>query len=116
MSTNRIRRGGLALIAVLLLAVGLTGCGDYYDDDYYGGTLEIRNDPTSFEVIEYVNVWIPGFPIESYAMFLLPGERDFIDLYPDSYDVELEWSDGFVEYFPFVDVFDHATTLIVGVY
>ena len=45
----------------------------------------------------------------------MPGETDFIDLYPDSYTVELEWSDALVETFDFVDVFDHATTLIVGV-
>ena len=98
-----------------LLAVGLSGCGDYYDDDYYGGTLEVRNDPTSVESIEYVNAWVDGGPIESFAMFLMPGEVDYIDFYPDTYTIQLEWSDPLVETFPFVDIFDHATTLLVGI-
>ena len=115
MSTNTFLRRGLPMIVLLVVSLSLAGCGDYYDDDYYGGTLQVTNDPSSFEVIEFVNLWVPGGPIESYAFFLMPGETDFIDLYPDSYTVELEWSDALVETFDFVDVFDHATTLIVGV-
>ena len=115
MTTNLLPRRGLALLAVAVLALGLVGCGDYYDDDYYGGTLEVRNDPTSFESIEYVNVWVDGGPIESFAMFLLPGENDFIDFYPDTYTVQLEWSDALVETFPFVDIYDDSITLIVGI-
>lgn len=117
MSTHLLARRGLALVVVAFLAIGLAGCGDYHDDDYYyyGGTLAIENDVTSFEVIDFVHVWVPGGPVETFAMFLLPGEIDYIDFYPDSYDVELEWSDGLIDYFPGVDIFDGETTLIVGV-
>lgn len=113
-ATTRMHRGGFALIAAVLFALTLSGCGPYYHDDYYGGVLEVRNDPASIEAIDYVHLWVPGGPIESFAMFLLPGEIDTIDLYPDTYTVQFEWSDAVLDTYPGIDIYDDSVTVLVG--
>ena len=106
----------LALLAVLAVpSLGLAACGDCCNDDYvYGGSLRVVNDPVSFNGIDTVQVSVPGGPIEPFDVFLAPGEDAFIDLYPDSYDVSLLWSDATFDDFFGVDVFDHDTTTLVA--
>lgn len=90
---RRLAAPALAL-AIALPAAGCGG-GDHYE--VYGGTLEVVNNPSSFEVIETVEISQPFGPVESYFVDLLPGETFEVDLFPDFYDVDVFWSDGFAE-------------------
>lgn len=99
-------------LGLAALALPACGGGGYYSPR--SGTLEVRNDSFSFEGIDAVEVSQPFGPIDRYDVFLAPGERDFIDLIPDYYDVDLLWSDGLVDSFYGVDVYDGATTVITG--
>lgn len=81
----------------LAVALPVAGCGGGGHYEVYGGTLEVVNNPASFEVIEAVEISQPFGPIESYVVNLLPGETFEIDLFPDFYDVDIFWSDGFAE-------------------
>jgi hypothetical protein len=109
-----------AVILVLFAAAfAVAGCGccdddDYYDDGVYGGTLEVLNSAFSVEGIDSLDLYVPGGPIETYDVFLLPGENVFIDLYPDDYEVDLFWSAGPMEPFWPVSIWDNEITTIVG--
>ncbi len=107
---------GLAVpVLAVAAAVGLGGCGGgghHYDDYVYGGTLEIVNDPASFEIIEVIEVSQPFGPIEQYIVDLFPGETFELDLFPDFYDVAAYWSDGFEEFFT-VEIEDRLYTTVV---
>ena len=74
----------------------------------------MRNSPFCFEGIDFVEISTPFGPVDSFDVFLAPGDRDFIDLIPDVYDVELFWSDGSSDLFFAVDVFDFETTVLTG--
>lgn len=109
----RRRRSALALLAVLLMAAASSGCGGYGRRyDVYGGTLEVVNHPASFDIIDVVEISQPFGPVESYVVLLLPGETFEIDLYPDTYDVDVFWNGGLVEGVT-VDVFDDLVTTVV---
>ena len=116
MSTLRtLVRRVLALVIVGAALLALPACGGgggYYDP--YVGTLEVRNDGFSLFWIDTVEVSQPFGPIDAYDVFLAPGERDFIDLAPDLYDVEFFWSDGWSDFFPGVAIYDGSTTVLVG--
>lgn len=101
-----------ALVALPLVACG--GGGLYGPYDPVAGTLEVRNDPFSFEGIDYVEVSQPFGPTEHYNAFLAPGDRDYFDLIPDTYDVDLFWSDGSIDTFFDVDIYDFSTTVVTG--
>ena len=99
-----------------LAALSLTGCGGGGYGFYapVGGTLEVRNAPFSFEGIDAVEISQPFGPTDHYDVLLAPGERDFIDLIPDYYDVDLLWSDGTVDSFYSIDVYDGGTAVVTG--
>ena len=106
----------LAGPAILLLAaIPAVGCGG---GGYYGppaGTLEVRNSPSSFEGIDAVEVSTPFGPIDHFDVFLAPGEREFIDLVAGGYDVDLLWSDNWVDTIYAVGIYDGTTTTVTGV-
>ena len=108
------RLAGPALVGIVSLLVPACGGGGGSSYDPYVGTLEVRNDSFSFFGIDTVEVSQPFGPVDAYDVFLAPGERDFIDLAPDLYDVELFWSDGSSDFFPGIAVYDHDTTVLVG--
>lgn len=99
-------------IAASLLTPGCGGGGGYYDP--FVGTLEVRNDVFSIFGIDTVEVSQPFGPVDAFDVFLAPGERDFIDLLPDLYDVELFWSDGSSDFFSGIAIYDHETTVLLG--
>lgn len=105
---RRLAAPALAL-AVALPAAGCGG-GDHYE--VYGGTLEVVNNINSFEVLEVVEISQPFGPIESYIVDLFPGETFEVDLFPDFYDVDVFWSDGFAEGVT-VDIEDGLVTTVV---
>ena len=78
------------------------------------GTLEVRNDPASINRIDAVEVTPPFGPVEHFDTFLAPGESFFVDLFPDSYDVELFWSDSTTHLVTGVDIFEGTTTTVTG--
>lgn len=96
--------------AVALAAPACGGSGGYYEP--FVGTLHILNDFDSVFTIVAVEVSQPFGPIDGYDVFIEPGYDDFIDLYPDVYDVELFWSDGWSDFYPDVPIYDHDTTPI----
>ncbi len=106
---RRLAAPALAL-AVALPAAGCGGGGDHYE--VYGGTLEVVNNINSFEVLEVVEISQPFGPVESYIVDLFPGETFEVDLFPDFYDVDVFWSDGFVEGVT-VDIEDGLFTTVV---
>ena len=117
MSTLRTTLRRLAAPALAgLLALSLPGCGGGGYGFYapVGGTLEVRNSSFSFEGIDAVEVSQPFGPVDHFNVYLAPGERDFIDLIPDSYDVDLLWSDGSVDSFFGIDIYDGSTTVVTG--
>lgn len=94
------------LAALTLVFVAATGCGGSgYYDEVLGGTLEVVNDPLSVESIERIEISVPFGPIEAYDVLLLPGDGWQIDLFPDSYDVDVYWSDLTVDHLV-IDVYD----------
>lgn len=112
---RRFARFRLALAGFAALAlVGVTGCGGGgggYSEPYVG-TLEIENSVFSSFGVDSVDIDEVGGPDHfSYNVFLAPGEFTDFDLFPDSYDITVFWSNGDVEFF-FVDVFDHTTTYL----
>lgn len=110
----RLRWAGLLLLlaAVLLATASCGGGGGWYYEPY--GTLEVRNDPFSFEGIDAVELSMFLGPIDHYDLFLAPGDLDWIDLIPGTYDVDILWSDGAVDTFFDVDIYDGATTIVTG--
>jgi len=110
---SRWLRGLAVPVLALVAAVGLGGCGGGgHHDSVYGGTLEVVNDPASFEIIEVIEISQPFGPIEQYFVDLFPGETFEIDLFPDFYDVGAYWSDGFEEFFT-VEIVDGLYTTVV---
>ena len=109
-----LARKVLAPAILVLAAIPATGCGGGGYGYGPGGTLEVRNDPGSFEGVEAVEVSTPFGPIDHFDVFLAPGERDFIDLIPDVYDVDLLWSDSSVDTIYAVDIYDGSTTVVTG--
>jgi hypothetical protein len=116
MSTLRTTLRRLAAPVLLALAaIPFAGCGG---GGYYapvGGTLEVRNSPISFWGLDAVEVSQPFGPTDHFNVYLAPGERDFIDLIPDTYDVDLLWADGSVDSFSAIDVYGYSTTVLTGV-
>ena len=111
----KLARRLAAPLALGLVAISIAACGGGgYADAPRAGTLEVRNDSFSFEGIDAVEVSQPFGPIDRYDVFLAPGERDFIDLIPDYYDVDLLWSDGTVDSFYSIDVYDGGTAVVTG--
>ena len=110
---RRLSLGFLAASALGLFSLVAAGCGGggWYSP---GGTLEVRNDPGSFEGIDAVEISTLFGPIDHIDVFLAPGERDFIDLIPDVYDVDLLWSDNSIDPFPGTVIFDGLTTVVTG--
>jgi hypothetical protein len=104
----------LALLGVVLVGTSACGCCDDDGDDYYGGTLQVVNDPQSDFGIETVGVSVPGGPVELFDVFLAPGEDAFIDVYPDDYDVDLWWSDLYQETIFGVSIWDDEVTQLIG--
>ena len=115
MSTLRSMLRRLAAPILLgLLSIPFSGCGG---GGYYapvGGTLEVRNSSVSFEGIDAVEVSQPFGPTDHFDVFLAPGERDFIDLIPDVYDVDLLWSDGSIDSFFGVYIYGYSTSVVTG--
>lgn len=114
MTTLLRRLAAPAVLAACALASTACGGGGY---GWYGaasGTLEVRNDPFSFEGIDAVEISQPFGPTDHYDVFLAPGERDFIDLEPDWYDVHLLWSDFSVDTFYGVRIYDDGTSVVTG--
>ncbi len=109
------RRTGLAALLLLAtaLAVGCGGGGGWYSPEY--GTLEVRNDPFSFEGIDAVEVSQFLGPVDHYDLFLSPGELDWIALVPGDYDVDVLWSDGSVDTYFDVGLYDGLTTTVTAV-
>lgn len=105
-------RTPIALAALLTLALALPGCGGGYGS-YYGGTLEVENDPVSFFDIDAFEVQAGFGPIDHYDVGLTNGDVFAVDLYPDDYSVELFWSDGSSDVF-FVSVLDGYTVTVTG--
>ena len=99
--------------SVAFLSLAACGGGGYFYAPR-AGTLEVRNATFSFEGIDAVEVSQPFGPTDRFDVFLAPGERDFIDLIPDTYDVDLLWSDGTVDSFYAVDVYDGGVAVITG--
>jgi hypothetical protein len=102
-----------AVLFALLVGSAACGGGDHHDD-WEGGTLQVINDPQSFWTLETVGISAFGGPVELFDVFLWPGEDAFIDLFPDTYDVEFWWEDGFYEYAGTVDIWDDEVTPIYG--
>jgi hypothetical protein len=101
------------VVAVLLGALALAGCGGGHHHDHFEGTLEVFNDDFSTDFVDAVD--IEGDFDDFFSdIDLLPGDSLFVDLYPDEYEVTIFWGDFSVEVF-FVDVFDDfVTTLTVS--
>jgi hypothetical protein len=116
MSHPGLVRPVLVVLVLVVASLGLVGCGCCDDDyeDVYGGTLRVVNSSASTFAIDRLELFIPGNPTEAWDLFLLPGEDMFIDLYPADYVVELFWSDGLIETFPDVAVWDDELTTIIG--
>lgn len=110
--TVAARLFGVALL--LMAALPAAGCGGGGGWSGPGGTLEVRNDPGSFEGIDAVEISTPFGPVDHFDVFLAPGEVEFIDLIPDSYDVDLLWSDATFDTFLGIDIFDGLTTVVTG--
>ena len=110
----RFARFRRALAGVTALALmGVTGCGGGggYSSPYVG-TLELTNSAFSTFGVDSVDLDEVGGPDHfHYDVFLAPGELTDFDLFPDSYDVTVFWSDGSVDLYP-VNVFDHQTTYL----
>jgi hypothetical protein len=104
-------------IASLALAaaagVGLPGCGGggYYHPAPVG-TFSLGNDGFSAETIEAVEFSVFFGPVEHHDVLLLPGDFADFDLYDDSYDVNVFWSDGRVDHLT-VDIYANATTTVI---
>lgn len=104
----------VGLLGVLLVGAGGCGCCDDDHDDYYGGELQVINDPQSSYGLETVGISLPGGPIELFDVFLLPGEDAFIELYPDDYDVDLWWDDLYQETVYGVSIWDDEVTPLIA--
>ena len=107
----------LAPALLALAALAATGCGGGGYGGFGGaasGSLEIQNDPFSSEGIDAIEVSVPYGPVDHYDLFLAPGENDFVDLYPDAYDVDVLWSDGSVDTYHDVEIEDGLTTTLTG--
>ena len=110
---RRFTAKAAAFAALVLVGLFAAGCGGGGGGGPRG-TLEVRNDPASFNGINAVEVTPPFGPVEHFDTFLAPGTSFFVDLFPDSYDVELFWSDSTTHMFPGVGVFDGSTTVVTG--
>src|SRR5262245_8287195 len=100
---------GLALAGVAAAAVGCGGGGGGWYHPAPVGTLVVENSPASSETIEDVDISVAFGPIESHHVLLDPGETYETDLYPDSYDVDVFWSDGRIDHLV-LEVHEHSTT------
>ncbi len=116
-SISRTLRRLAAPFLAGLAAIPLVGCGGggvYGPYEPVGGTLEIRNDYSSYEGIDAVEISQPFGPTDTFNLYLAPGDRDFIDLIPDGYDVDLFWSDGSVDSYFDIDIYPDSTTILTG--
>jgi hypothetical protein len=113
-TTNGFSRvGRAAVLAVLAVAVAACGGHGWHHVEPYG-TLEVENDPFSFEDLEAVELWQGYGPIDHYDLWLAPGDVDWIDLVPGLYDMDLLWSDGWVDTLYDVEIVDGWVTTVTG--
>lgn len=97
-------------LAAASFGAGCGGGGHHYE--VYGGTLEVVNNPSSFTMLDTVQISQPFGPVETYDVLLLPGETFEIDLFPDFYDVDVFWSDLTVDGVT-VEIDDGLVTTVV---
>jgi hypothetical protein len=109
-------KAATGLTIALLALVPLAACGGGGHHDSFEGTLEVANDPTGIEIIERIDVDEVGGP-DAFTFDFLdvdPGESFFVDLFPDTYDVTVFWSDASFEVFTLDILDDFTTTLTVA--
>jgi hypothetical protein len=111
---SRAKRWMLAiLLAAAPAALAACGGGEAYVWDP-SGTLVVENDFDSWEGIEQVVVTDPWGDSDVFDVWLAPGDWTDFELLPDDYDVELVWSDGWVDEFWGVPVFEDEETVVTG--
>ena len=114
MSLSKILPRRFALLAVVLVAaVAVSGCGGNSFAPL-AGTLEVHNSAASFFGIDAVEISVPFGPVDHHDVFLAPGQSFVIDLQPDSYDIDLYWSDGSTESYTSYDINDGDYRVITG--